>query len=711
MKYISYLSMMILTCGHLVAQVKINRKEVVQRHRVEVNNPDTLSSLSVGNGEFAFTTDITGLQTFPGEYKNGVPLGTQSEWGWHSFPNTENYKPEETFRYYDLDNRKIPYSVQLKEPQRGKDACDYFRKNAHRLQLANIGLDIYKKDGTLIQLKDLSDCLQTLDPWTGEISSSFTIEGKEVKVVTYCHQQKDIVAFKITSDLLSEGNIKVNIKFPFPTAQFSDMGVYYGEEEKHTSKITGAKKDAAILKHTLDTTTYFVNAKWSGQAQITEKSKHYFVLSPDKHSSSFECSLLFTRRAKEQNLENFSSTENNSRTSWEQFWQSGGAIDFNGSTDKRANELERRVILSQYLTKVQCAGNCPPQETGLTYNSWYGKPHLEMYWWHAAHFALWNRTDLLEKSMNWYFRAYKGAVEIAKRQGYKGARWQKMTDNAGHESPSSIGALLIWQQPHLIYLADLIYKTKKDPTVIERYKELVFATADFMASFPQYDKEKKHYNLGKGLIPAQECFNAVDTYNPTYELAYWHWALSKAQEWRTLSGLGRKKEWDEIITQLAPLPQKNGVYLAAESVPDCYSADSKYLIDHPAVLGALSTIPPSNGLDTAAMHRTLNWVNKVWTWEHTWGWDFPLVAMTAARLNSPKQALEALFMDVQTNTYLPNGHNYQDERLTIYLPGNGGILSAVALMCAGSEHSKQESPGFPKDGTWKVKWENLNKMP
>ena len=88
---------------------------------------------------------------------------------------------------------------------------------------------------------------------------------------------------------------------------------------------------------------------------------------------------------------------------------SGGAIDFSGSTDARAYELERRVILSQYLTKVQCAGNFPPQETGLTYNSWFGKPHMEMYWWHAAHFALWNRTELLEKSLDWYFGAEQGA--------------------------------------------------------------------------------------------------------------------------------------------------------------------------------------------------------------------------------------------------------------------------------------------------------------
>jgi hypothetical protein len=73
--------------------------------------------------------------------------------------------------------------------------------------------------------------------------------------------------------------------------------------------------------------------------------------------------------------------------------------------------------------------------------------------------------------------------------------------------------------------------------------------------FPSFDPKTKKYNLGKGLIPAQECFDAVTTFNPTYELAYWSWALQKAQEWKQRLGLPRDKKWDEIINNLAPLPQ------------------------------------------------------------------------------------------------------------------------------------------------------------
>jgi protein-glucosylgalactosylhydroxylysine glucosidase len=111
------------------------------------------------------------------------------------------------------------------------------------------------------------------------------------------------------------------------------------------------------------------------------------------------------------------------------------------------------------------------------------------------------------------------------------------------------------------------------------------------------------------------------------------------------------------------------------------------------------------------MNATYDYIMEHWNWKKTWGWDFPMVSMTATRLDRPDKAVDALFMNVQTNTYLSNGHNYQDPRLRLYLPGNGGLLSAVALMCAGYDGCTVENPGIPKDGTWKVKWEGLIKMP
>ena len=77
-----------MACQSKKETLKIDRFTLINRHNVHINGIDTLGSLSVGNGEFAYTADITGMQTFPQNYEGGIPLGTMSQWGWHSFPDT-----------------------------------------------------------------------------------------------------------------------------------------------------------------------------------------------------------------------------------------------------------------------------------------------------------------------------------------------------------------------------------------------------------------------------------------------------------------------------------------------------------------------------------------------------------------------------------------------------------------------------------------------
>ena len=701
-------SFLLLIQSVVCAQTLIDRKALVQRHTVVNEKFDSLSPLSVGNGKFAFTVDITGLQSFPNAYAKGIPLGTESEWGWHSFADTANYSYKETLQDYYLNGRKISYSVQQKEPARKKNAVDWFRQNPHRLQLGNIGFEIIKKDRSLASLSDIKNIHQTLDMWTGEIHSHFTIEDIPVDVVTYGHQQQDAIGVKLQSALLNEGRIQVRILFPYPTGEWTDVGNYYLQEDKHKSAVASKVGSVAFIEHTLDNTSYYAALKWTGKAAIIKRAAHYFVMTPSR-ADIFEFSCLFTEYKKSVSVPDFEMIEENSKQEWNKFWQSGAAIDFSESTDERAAELERRIVLSQYLTKIQCAGNFPPQETGLTYNSWWGRPHLEMHWWHAIHFSLWGRNELMEQTLSWYSIAAAKAWEIAKRQGYEGLRWQKMTDNEGNETPSSVGAFLIWQQPHLIYFSELCYRINKDQKTLHKYKELVFATADFIASYAHYDSTKHKYVLGPGLIPAQEKFKPEETFNPAYELVYWYWALNTAREWRRRLHLPENKKWNDVIINLSPLAVADNKYLFTENGTDSYT-NPAYKTDHPSVLGAWGMMPLTKMVEKNTMKNTFDWIWKNWSWNDTWGWDFPMTAMTATRLGNPELAIDALLMPVETNTYLNNGHNYQDKRLTIYLPGNGGLLAAIAMMCAGYDGS-ETNPGIPKNDKWKVKWEGLVKMP
>jgi len=685
----------------------IDRKALVERHKVVLTSTDTLSSLSVGNGAFAFTADVTGLQTFPTYYEKGVPLGTESEWGWHSFPNDKGYKFDQSLRDYDFNGRKVSYSVQVKTPG-NKEAVDYLRANPHRLQLGNLGFVLLKKNGQPATIKDLRDIRQELNPWTGEIRSHFTLEGTAVDVVTVGHQQQDAVAARVESALLAAGRLQVALRFPWPTAGWADMGTDYSHADQHKSAVARQTKNSALVSHQLDTTRYYAALSWQQAATLAAGRAHEFVLTPGKADKVLEFSCRFSPRPAP--VATFAATRQNSQQQWPAFWRNGGAVDFAGTTDPRAKELERRIILSQYLTRLQGAGAVPPQETGLVLNSWYGRPHLEMHWWHSAHFALWGRPELLEKSLVWYARPDVRAVAagIARRQGYQGVRWQKMTDPWGQEGPSSVGAFLLWQQPHLIYFAEEAYRAHPDKATLALYQERVQATAEFIASYPFFEKDKDRYILGKGVIPAQERFKAEETFNPTFELVYWHWALSTAQQWRVRQGLARNAKWDEVVQKLAKLPQAGGVYLAAESAPDSYT-NPEYKTDHPSVLAALGMMPATGQVDPATMRRTFDLIWKDWSWDKTWGWDFPMTSMTATRLGLPDKAVDALLMKVQKNTYLASGHNYQEDRLPIYLPGNGGLLAAVALMCAGYDGCPDANPGIPKG--WKVKWEGLSKMP
>ncbi|RZK81208.1 MAG: hypothetical protein EOO92_05425 [Pedobacter sp.] len=693
-----------------ISQTKIDRQALVERHNVINNGIDSLSSLSVGNGRFAFTVDATGLQTFPHHYAKGIPLGTQSEWGWHSFTDTANYSFEETLKTYLLDGRKVTFPVQSNGTQRSRNAANWFRENSHRLQLGNLGLVLLHKDGSEARITDITGIRQILDLWKGTITSAFSFDGEAVKVITYCHQDQDLIAVNIDSKLVRAGRLKLRLIFPFPTNQFTDDGVNYKNPHQHFSSIISSAKQQALITHHLDTSKYDVHLKWQGTATVSNDRNHQFTLVPNGNSDQLVFTCAFVPHDRKSVSQTFVQTAANNTKRWKAFWLSGAAVDFSGSTDKRASELERRVVLSQYLTKIQCSGATPPQETGLTYNSWYGKPHLEMHWWHATHFALWGREQLMENSMMWYDQVKGKAFDIAKRQGYGGVRWQKMTDVEGNESPSFIAPFLIWQQPHFIYFAELAYRAHPDKRTMEKYKNLVFATADFMASYPTYDKVNDRYNLGNGLIPVQETYDPEKTFNPPYELQYWRWALSVAQIWRERLQMSPNPQYGLILDKLAKLPQKDGVYVSTEGTPDCYSTPN-LLKDHPSVLMAYGVLPYDHMMDSLVMKKTFHLIWDKWHWNDTWGWDFPMVAMTAARLNMPSKAIDALFMPVQKNTYLNNGHNYQDKSLRLYLPGNGGLLAAVAMMCAGWDGSKLKEPGFPKDGTWVVKWEGLRKMP
>ncbi|REL38350.1 glycoside hydrolase family 65 [Rhodohalobacter sp. SW132] len=704
----------------------IDRHALVTRHNPVLTEINRLSPLSVGNGEFAFTADITGLQTFtdfynrdednvpaPGpdgflqqrEIEGASPLATQSQWGWHSFPNPEGHTMADATRMYDSHGRDVPYASLQNTP-----AGDWLRENPHRLNLARIGFELKKSDGTVVDIEEVESVRQELDLWSGTLHSQFEVEGNPVSVETRVHPDHDMLAVTVDASSLSHEQIGVVIAFPYGRGLHAGDPSDWSKPEHHTTNSISNGDDYREWHRILDEDEYFVKLAWDERGDVEKRADHEYFLSFSDTGNPLSFTVAFLEEQVTDDLPDAYSTKETVEGWWNDFWLRGGAIDLSESSDPRAHELERRIVLSQYLMAIQSSGSMPPQETGLTYNSWFGKFHLEMHWWHGVHFALWDRLDMLENSLDWYDEIMPVARAATELQGYEGIRWPKMVSPDGRDSPSGVGVFLVWQQPHPIYYAELVHRQKPGQETLERFRDVVFETADFMASYPSWVEEKGEYVLGPPLIPAQEIFPPEETFNPGFELAYWKFGLETAQQWRERLGLERDPEWDRVLENLSPLPEKDGLYVNTESHPNTFT-DANERRDHPTLLGSCGFLP-CNGVDREKMRRTLHEVMDSWNWDHTWGWDYPLVAMTAARVGEPDIAIDALMMDVQKNTYLPNGHNYQDTRLTLYLPGNGGVLTAVAMMAGGWDGAPDmDAPGFPQDGSWVVRHEGLITMP
>jgi protein-glucosylgalactosylhydroxylysine glucosidase len=686
--------------------VPIDRRALVMRHNVELTTVDPESPLTVGNGEFAFTVDATGLQTFPELYEQTIPLGTLSQWGWHTFPNPQKWHIDRfAFKEFDSHGRAVGYAD---IPGERTSEIEWLRANPHRLHLGRIGFKLIRADGSRATPADLSDVRQTLDLWNGAISSRFRFDGELVEVETVCHPSLDAVSVRVTSPLVGTGRLAIELRFPYGTGQMTAAD--WAKPDAHTTELSQPREGEARLARRLDGDTYHAAARWQPGGRLTEGGPHTFVLAASPGAPALALTVAFAPASVSDRLPAFDDARGEARAHWNRFWSTGGAIDLSGSTDPRWRELERRIVLSQYLTAIQCAGRYPPQESGLTFNSWEGKFHLEMHWWHAAQFAIWDRLPLLERSLGYYDAILPKAKTAAARQGYSGARWPKMTSPTGDESPSSVGPFLVWQQPHPIFYAELVYRERPDRATLDRYRSVVFETADFMASFPAWDAQAQRFVLGPPLNCAQETYPKDRTINCAFELNYWAWGMQTAQAWRERLGLPREERWDRVVKGLSAPVVADGKYLFAETAPDTYS-NPRWATDHPSVVAMLGVLPGA-AVDREAMARTFDWIWTNWNWPTTWGWDYPMMAMTAARLGMTDRAVDALLMDTPKNVYRMNGHNHQRPGLTIYLPGNGALLYAVAMMAAGWDGAPPgEAPGFPRDGRWRVKWEGLRRAP
>jgi hypothetical protein len=203
--------------------------------------------------------------------------------------------------------------------------------------------------------------------------------------------------------------------------------------------------------------------------------------------------------------------------------------------------------------------------------------------------------------------------------------------------------MLIWQQPHIIWMSELQRLNAATPSaaaaVVTRMARVVEATADFMADYaapPPLGRggDPKELWLGPPTDGAEEGNDKPETWNPTFELTYWRLGLKIACEWRKRAGLPAKSAWLKVLETLATptvLPAYApgsrayainancyGFPVANESVPHsrwgktrcsgAYKSHPMMIAAHGMINGA-AVEPP---LDMAVMNTTLQLSIEGW---------------------------------------------------------------------------------------------------
>jgi len=710
--------------------MKINRRSTVCRHNPVLTQAHATNTLSVGNGDVAMTVDISGLQTFPAFHElrpdplriadDGsrglpeqqvrpfnvddfqIPLRTQSSWGWYSTRTEQEFSLEDAATTHQTARGPVPYLDRM-GLQRGADpipdelrASAWFAFNPRRMHLGRLALDATEAGPRIGHPNELEGAQTELDLWSGTVRAGYQLQGIPVEVTTTAHPSAQCFATRIRSGLLRSG-LAVSWIFDPQRDDLAPFELPLAESVHWEETSPGGW----LARRVVESTTYEVRVETTGTLCLLDGGTRVMAVTTEDELEVVVTLQPVPGPQPTDSPHTFEAVSTAAASAWEDYWLSGAAVSFDGSTDAGATELERRVVLSQYLLAVNSAGGTPPAETGLTYNTWCGKFHLEMHWWHGAHFPLWGRGALLERSLGWYHTALPAAQETASRQGYKGARWPKQTDPSARESPSHIGVFLIWQQPHLIHLLELLYSEGREQGFLEEHYRLVEATADFMADF--VEEHDGAFILPPPLIPAQESYlvdRATNT-DPTFELAYWSWALNVANEWRRRLNLPVREDWDLIARRMhQPRLMPDGTYAALATPP--------YLLrkDHPSMLMALGWLPDTDIIDPGAMRATLDSVWLNWDLQSTWGWDYPVMSMSAARLGDMERAIQALLLPSPKNQFLVNGHNPQIPGfLTLYLPANGGLLAAIAHLALAVERGAALPTG------WRLAVEGFNTLP
>lgn len=588
------------------------KKSDIIKYNLKFNHIDSKNPVTIGNGDFAITLDQTGTQSLYEIYKD-IPLSTMSNKNWF-YKDKKDIKPSyvdgKAYMLFNLDN----------DP-------NYQINRQYPFKYSFMQILLYDND-KLIDINNIKDVKQELDLYKGIVTSSFNYKEKINKTISFIYQDHDEFNFKLQSD-----NLNLALKFNYPS---------YTKNGYRLDILPNVlvKEDRITLLYD-DKNSLSFKLKSSSNYQIVENTLIF-----DDNNVSFSLAL---DEIKEGKL-------------LDEFWKCDNGIIIDNE------ELVKKMVLSKYLLHVNSTGIYPPQESGLTYNCWNSKFHLEMHLIHSLWNIYNNHVGDLVKSFDYYLSIMPSSLKRASLNGYKGLRFPKMTGPDGEDSPSNIGPLLIWQAPHILFMLQEIYYLYNKENIIKKYEPLISGTVDFMISFLTLKDSK--YQMLDPLLEACESIPLDRCQNPSFELEYWRYTLERQPKIDTVLYGHQRYDYLDITSKIITPKEDDGIYLKTYGVIDKYDLYK----DHPTE-GFLMSFFKSKIVDKEKMVKTIDYILKNMDLSSYWGWDFPFLGLSLLNCGEIEKSIEVTQLNTINNQYLYNGYNTSPrDDLKAYLPGNGAFL-------------------------------------
>ena len=317
------------------------------------------------------------------------------------------------------------------------------------------------RDGKAAAFADLSATRQSLDMWTGRLTSSFMFDGVPVEVETSVHPERDSSSCGCARRCCSTAGSASISSFPASSRKLNPDPADWEHPESHSTQEVargagGLTLDAPARRHAL-----FGEAR-RRIASSTSQTPGAARVPPHRarlHAAHL-ASRVHRRARRRRSCPMPKPRATPSPSGGKSFWMHGGVVDFTGSKRSRAPTSSSGASCCRSTSRPSTApARCRRRKracspiAGTASSTSRCMPGTRRISRCGAGRSC---SSAACRGISTQLRGREGARQGAR--ACSGAWWPKMVGPEGRESPSTVNPFIMWQQPHPIYLAETLYK-------------------------------------------------------------------------------------------------------------------------------------------------------------------------------------------------------------------------------------------------------------